>query len=359
LQLTDERKKRVIDLYFNQHKTYAEIVQIERISPRDINAIIKEEKARRQKHKQQEVCVKAYKLFSEGKTPVQVAFKLNLREPEVTRMFIEYSKLNRLHKFYLVCIELGDEGIGDFLKLYKLAKKEGIGRKHVVKLLQLADQDNAFGLSQLEKRCKWLIDKIYELDMQIERSKNYLYRLKSEIASCKQLLNSYHIWYECKRQESELLNKEISRLEALVSRFKTNNEEYLKIEQTVEEKVSSVLTDGKVLLQFALAVIIEALRRNPDKYNDLLIDNTSTTMPTQQSSSSHVENYRDMILDEASRLYDRLLKYFTDSIMNNAAFKIMLLRPSPAKLPSQHNDSDSYRLEEPESFHDSKGDIAD
>jgi DNA-directed RNA polymerase specialized sigma subunit len=28
LQLTDERKKRVIDLYFNQHKTYAEIAEI-------------------------------------------------------------------------------------------------------------------------------------------------------------------------------------------------------------------------------------------------------------------------------------------------------------------------------------------
>jgi DNA-directed RNA polymerase specialized sigma subunit len=53
LQITDERKKRVIDLYFNQHKTYAEIAQIERISPRDIHAIIKEEEARRQKHKQQ------------------------------------------------------------------------------------------------------------------------------------------------------------------------------------------------------------------------------------------------------------------------------------------------------------------
>jgi DNA-directed RNA polymerase specialized sigma subunit len=37
------RKKRVIDLYFNQHKTYAEIAEIEKISPRDIHAIIKEE----------------------------------------------------------------------------------------------------------------------------------------------------------------------------------------------------------------------------------------------------------------------------------------------------------------------------
>jgi predicted DNA-binding protein YlxM (UPF0122 family) len=62
LQLTDERKKRVIDLYFNQHKTYAEIAEIEHISPRDIHTIIKEEQARRQKYKQQELTARAYEL---------------------------------------------------------------------------------------------------------------------------------------------------------------------------------------------------------------------------------------------------------------------------------------------------------
>jgi hypothetical protein len=54
---------------FNQHKTYAEIARIERISAGDIHAIIKEEQARRKKYKdqqqQEEISSKAYKLFSE------------------------------------------------------------------------------------------------------------------------------------------------------------------------------------------------------------------------------------------------------------------------------------------------------
>ena len=87
MQITEERKKRVIDLYFNQHNSYAEIAQIERISPRNIHAIIKEEQARRQKYKdqqrQEELSTKAYQLFSEGKTSVQVAIILNLREPRL------------------------------------------------------------------------------------------------------------------------------------------------------------------------------------------------------------------------------------------------------------------------------------
>jgi predicted transcriptional regulator len=103
LQLTEERKKRVIDLYFNEHKTYAEITQIMKMSPRDIHTIIKEEKTRLQiynheKHQQQgELSSKAYKLFSEGKRPVEVTIALNLREPEAIKLYREYWKLKRLH----------------------------------------------------------------------------------------------------------------------------------------------------------------------------------------------------------------------------------------------------------------------
>src|SRR5919107_4710805 len=110
MQLTDGRKNRVIDLYFSQHKTYSEIAEMERISPCDINAIIKEEEAKRQKYRheqqEQELSSKAYKLFSEGKRPVQVAITLNLGEPEVTKLYREYWKLKRLHKLNSIYEEI-------------------------------------------------------------------------------------------------------------------------------------------------------------------------------------------------------------------------------------------------------------
>ena len=105
-------------------------------------------------------------------------------------MYKEYLKLKRHHKLYSVYIELGDEGIGDFLALYKLSKKEGVSREQVVKLLQLVDEDNPRGLAQIEKGRKWRIDEIHDLDMQIVRSKNCLYRLNNEIASLGNYWNS-------------------------------------------------------------------------------------------------------------------------------------------------------------------------
>ena len=194
VQITEDRRKRVIDLYFNQRKTYAEIAEIEHISPRDIHLIIKEEKARRQKYEdkqqEQELSSKAYKLFSKGKRRVQVAIILNLREPEVTKLYTEYLKLTRSDKLYSAYKELGDEGIRDFLKLYELSKKEGVSRQQVVKLLQLADDDNALGLAQIEKLRNSRIDEIHDLDKQIERSKICLYRLNKEIDRSRNYWNS-------------------------------------------------------------------------------------------------------------------------------------------------------------------------
>jgi hypothetical protein len=79
-----------------------EIAKIERMSIRDISAIIKEEEARRQRYKDQDLSSKAYNLFSEKKSTVEVAISLNLREPEVTRLYREYWRLKRFHKLNLI-----------------------------------------------------------------------------------------------------------------------------------------------------------------------------------------------------------------------------------------------------------------
>lgn len=175
--ITEERKRCVIDLYFNQRKTYAEIAEIEMMSIRDISAISKEEESRQQKYKdqqqQEEVSSQAYKLFSEGKTPLVVAITLNLREPKVNKLYREYWKLKHLYKLNSIYEEIGND-LRHIIELHRRAKKEGIGVEHVVKLLQLADEDNPFGLSQLERRRKWLMDEVHELNNQIERSKHDL-----------------------------------------------------------------------------------------------------------------------------------------------------------------------------------------
>ena len=84
--------------------------------------------------------------------------------------------------------------------------------------------------------------------------------------------------YIRERRVIENLNNEKTKLEALVTGFKSNNEEYLdKIKQEAEENVKSILTDSKLLLKFATFSVIESLRSNPELYNFVIYNNSNTT----------------------------------------------------------------------------------
>jgi hypothetical protein len=67
------------------------------------------------------------------------------------------------------------------------------------------------------------------------------------------------------------------------------HEEYLnKIKQAAYEEVKSVLTNGKLLLEFATLSIIESLRENPELCNFILYDISNNT-------TSHTYNYPSLM----------------------------------------------------------------
>src|SRR5215216_2970294 len=147
IRTREEKERLVLDLY-NQGKTIREIAKEVKMSFRDIGVILNkavEEKAEELKEQHEEiqqlsVSSQAYKLFSEHKTPLEVAIALNLRESEATKFYKEYWKLKQLHNLNMVYEELRGD-IEPFLKLYKLAKRKGIGIKQVVNLLEIANND--------------------------------------------------------------------------------------------------------------------------------------------------------------------------------------------------------------------------
>ena len=138
--------------------------------------------------------------------------------------------------------------IEPFLKLHKLSKAKGMGVRQVVNLLQIANND----LPAVEKRFKRLRNEISMLQFQKRIDERNLYQLNNKIASTTKLLNSLRISCISERREIENLYNEKAKLEAIVTGFKSSNEEYLnKIRQAAYEEVKSVLTDSKLLLEFA------------------------------------------------------------------------------------------------------------
>jgi DNA invertase Pin-like site-specific DNA recombinase len=88
-----ERESLVIDL-LNKCTPIREIATQAGLSFRDIGAIKKkaeeEKEARVGQSRQMYLSTHAYKLFSEGKTPEEVAIELNLRQTQVTEFYTEH-----------------------------------------------------------------------------------------------------------------------------------------------------------------------------------------------------------------------------------------------------------------------------
>jgi predicted transcriptional regulator len=145
-----ERERFVLDLYYNQGKTIREIAKEARISFRDIGAILNKEVQERETQQREEqqqqnidnenenenqqqhlsLSTQAYKLFLEGKTPIESAVALNVRESEITRFYKEYWKLNQMHDLNMVYEELKGNII-PFLKLYRSARSAGTCSRNI------------------------------------------------------------------------------------------------------------------------------------------------------------------------------------------------------------------------------------
>jgi alkylated DNA nucleotide flippase Atl1 len=141
----EEKERRVLDLY-NQGRTYREIAKEARISPRDIGIILRKAEQNNQKQqpsvdnsngKATEVVVdkatQAYKLFSGGKTPIEVAIELGLDRSETIRLYRDVWKLKRLYTLNHVYGQIGEE-LRVFLKLYKIVKDQGMLGFYTIKI---------------------------------------------------------------------------------------------------------------------------------------------------------------------------------------------------------------------------------
>ena len=121
-----------------------------------------------------------------------------------------------MHNLDLLYEEIGDEGIRNVVKVSKLLRKDHKNPEKVVKLLDLVDENNPYGLSFLERRYKWLKGEIAKLEMQMQGSRNYLQGLNNQISGAKYTLDYCHGTEQRTRLELQKLYEEKSKQESLL-----------------------------------------------------------------------------------------------------------------------------------------------
>ena len=135
----------------------------------------------------------------------------------------------------------------------------------------------------------------------------------------------------------------------------SNNEGYIKIRKTVEEKVDSVLSDRKMLLKLSLLSLTESMRKDSDKYSSLIYHNNTssntdhnsqnyeTASYGQQQQQYQSQDYISMLLGKAEKVYNKLAKELVDESINDYGCSISSPSSSLPLLPPANEEQKSSK----------------
>jgi predicted transcriptional regulator len=124
--------------------------------------------------------VKAYKLFSEGKNPLEVAAELNLSGLQVQQYYSEYWNMRRMYKLVTIYQEIQDS-IGYFLKLFRLGKEKGVTPEQIMKLILMSDS-----IHKLQEKLEQLQSEVLEISIRKTVAKEELKDLLNEIETTRE-----------------------------------------------------------------------------------------------------------------------------------------------------------------------------
>jgi hypothetical protein len=124
-------------------------------------------------------------------TPVQVDITLNIREPEATQYYKKYSKLRQHHSLNWVYEQVKDD-IGYFVSLYIVAKVARMDVQHVIKLLEIANNDLPSGEYTYETRKR----EVDDFEAEKRNSARIYQEINDKILSMPNRLDSLNLYCE-------------------------------------------------------------------------------------------------------------------------------------------------------------------
>jgi hypothetical protein len=258
-----------------QGKSYRQIAEEARISPRDIKSILVKYRVddisdgNINADSLMSISSRAYELFEEFMTPLDVAKALSLEAPEVMRYHDEFLELNGRGILAKLFKELGREGISWLLQLCAVARTKKMSISQVIECVSIYGEDLPM-LKQLREDANNDLEAAQEQVFQCENRVEYLNHQTEKLADDVKSKQT-----ECKKLDEirmEIIGQTL-RLRRFISEFKDNNLTYIKIEKFVEDTVDRILREGAnmKLLEFALISVLKSLPRSDQyKYRYLL-----------------------------------------------------------------------------------------
>jgi hypothetical protein len=291
----------ILDLK-QEGKCIREIAKETCTSSRDIQDILREAAEEREvteiQIQNRSMAAQAYKLFEEGKRPVDVAIELKLRQPEVIQYYEEYLKLIALSDFLYIFNKIREDP-RPYVRLYDLIRAAGMSEQHVIRLLILSNED----LPSLQLKYQNLRNETESLENKKARSATVFQQLTDQVSYLSKKEDELQSSIKDLKQEKAETELEKTKLENFVKDFRYTNRDYNKIRQVARQEVGNILSDNREMLKMTLRSLIGSLHLDPKKF-ELLYYN----MTTMETSSGTDNNYEKLIIEQAERLYDEILE---------------------------------------------------
>jgi hypothetical protein len=119
----------------------------------------------------------ALKLFSELKTPVEVAIALDLPVDQVRTIYREYWELDGMYKLAQI-YEEAKYDLDDLLGLHRMVKGLGMNKQDIINILDLVKYNQ---IQYLQSKAENLRNHIDKLEMEKSKSLCHIFKLAMEI----------------------------------------------------------------------------------------------------------------------------------------------------------------------------------
>jgi len=217
----EEKERYVIQLY-KEGKTVREIAELMHMSFRDIGITTNKAKSEADRGRGQleddddinskSKTTQAIKLFSELKSPIEVAIALDLPADQVRARYREYWELEGMYGLSQI-YEEAKYDLYDLLRLHRIVKALGMEKHDIISAFELIKHNQ---LQTLQWKAGYLRSEINMLEWEKRKSMNQIFEMKWMIHEFEETLAQ-------KRAEMAYLNRECRKLRQRFIDYNTHN----------------------------------------------------------------------------------------------------------------------------------------
>ena len=262
-----EKEKYVLKLR-EEDKTYRDIAHELRMSPREISKILKKANGEMEEKERKKIVLsntaKALQLYKKGKSPTEVAIKLDLSPQEAQSLYINYLSLNNLHHFVETFKEFDNDSLQDFI-LLRLYEREWNNKEEIVEAIKISND-----YPKIKEEYHDISDQLPDLQRQRD-----FYISDNKILICKncELNNEYNSLVSKIKSENrtlQLTENELNKKRELLDTIK-NSEDYDNLKNKIEEQINDFLNHKKEFFKLVATTILNIIKEDPEK--EILINN--------------------------------------------------------------------------------------